>query len=138
MKTAQQAAEKYVSRASVAGGDYVEGARSPKRSQSQAAIAAAEITKQATMAALNEGRREAGLRKSGDQGWLAGVTGKGANRYGEGVAAGKDKYVTESSRFDSARGAASSLPRGLKGSETNYARSKAVGTALRAVKGSKA
>ena len=136
MKTAQQAAEKYVSRASVAGTDYVEGARNPKRSQSQAAIAAADITKQATIAALNEGRREAGLRKSGDAGWLNGVIGKGQERYAGGVEAGKGKYVTESSRFDSARNAASSLPRGLKGSETNYARSRAVGAALRAVKGS--
>jgi len=73
--------------------------------------------------------------KSGKAGWLKGVKKeKGANRFAEGVASGATKYATNSGKYDSARTAADSLPRGPKGSEANFARSKAVGQALRRMK----
>lgn len=126
MKTAQQVAEKFVNRASAASGDYVDGARTTTKDQNAAAIAAAELHKQATTAALNEGRFAAGLRKAGKQKWLDGVQKKGGNRYGEGVAASAPSYATESARYDGARAAASSLPRGIKGSPQNLQRVAAV------------
>lgn len=125
-KTAQQSAEKYASRAAGASGDYVEGARTTSKDQASAAIAAAEIHKQATMTALNEGRYARGLQKSGKGKWLKGVTDKGANRFAEGVSAAASDYATESARFDGARNAAASLPRGIKGSPQNLARVSAV------------
>ena len=130
MKTAQQSAEKYASRASAASGDYVEGARTTTKDQNAAAIAAAEIQKQATIQALNDGRYVSGLRKAGKQKWLDGVTNKGSGRYGEGVSQAAPSYATESARFDSARGAAGNLPRALKGSPQNLQRVQAVVTAL--------
>lgn len=126
MKSAQQSAEKYASRASAASGDYVEGARTTSKDQATAAIAAAGIYAQATQAAITEGRYAKGLQKSGKAKWLDGVTKVGGNRYGEGVSQAAPDYATESARFDGARGAASSLPRGIKGSPQNLQRVAAV------------
>lgn len=133
-KSASSVAQKYVDRAGAASGDYVKGAEETTKDQSSAAIAAAPIYAQAVQAAITRGSYAKGLQKSGKAGWLAGVKAKGGDRYGSGVAASSGKYATESAKFDSARGAAASLPRGIKGSETNLARVKAVVTALRTAK----
>jgi hypothetical protein len=130
MKTASQSAEKYASRAAAAAGDYVSGAQSTTKDQAASAIAAASIWGQATQAAIADGRFAKGLQKSGKSKWLAGITSKGGGRFGEGVATAAPTYATESARFDSARGAASSLPRGVKGSPQNMQRVSAVVAAL--------
>lgn len=129
MRSAQQSAEKFASRAAAASGDYVSGAQTTTKDQNAAAIAAAAIYAQATQAAIAEGRFSRGLQKAGKQKWLEGVTGKGGNRYGEGVSGAASTYASESARFDSARGAAASLPRGVKGSPANLQRVAAVVTA---------
>ena len=134
MKSAGQVADKYASRASAASGDYVDGARTTTKDQAAAAIASAAIYAQATQAAITEGRYAKGLGRSGKQKWLEGVTGKGGNRYGEGVSQAAPAYATQSAKFDSARGAASSLPRGIKGSPQNLQRVQAVVAAQIAAK----
>jgi len=134
MRSAQQSAQKFVERASAASGDYVSGAEGTTKDQSALAIAAAPIYAQAVQASITKGSYAKGLQKSGKGGWLAGVRAKGGERFAGGVAASASKYATNSAPFDSARNAASSLPRGLKGSETNLARVKAVVVALRAAK----
>lgn len=126
MKSAQQSAEKYASRASAAAGDFVAGAQSTSKDQAAAAVAASAIYAQATQAAIADGRYARGLQKSGKAGWLKGITEKGGNRYAEGVSQAAPDYATESARFDGARGAASSLPRGIKGSPQNLQRVAAV------------
>lgn len=126
MKSASQSAEKYASRASAASGDYVSGAQETTKDQAAAAIAAAGIYAQATQASITDGRYVRGLQKSGKGKWLKGVTDKGGSRYGEGVSQAAPDYATESARFDSARGAAASLPRGIKGSPQNLQRVAAV------------
>lgn len=135
MKSASQSAQKFVERASAASGDYVSGAEQTTKDQSALAVAAAPIYAQAVQAAISKGSYAKGLQKSGKSGWLAGVRAKGGERFAGGVSASMQKYATNSAPFDTARSAASSLPRGLKGSETNLARVKAVVTALRAAKG---
>lgn len=134
MKSASQSAAKFVERAGAASGDYVSGAQGTSKDQAAAAIAGAANWKAGLTAAMTAGRYEKGLQSSGKAGWLKGVTEKGANRFAEGVASGASKYATNSGKYDSARGAATSLPRGPKGSEQNFARAKAVGQALRAAK----
>lgn len=134
MKTAQQVAQKFVDRASAASQDYVTGAAQTTKDQSAAAIAAKEIYKQALTASFGRDSYSKGLQKSGKQGWLKGVQDKGGQRYGGGISASAAKYATNSGRFDTARNAAAAMPRGLKGSETNLARVKAVVTALRTAK----
>ena len=134
MKTASQSSQKFVERASAASGDYVAGAQSTSKDQSAAAIAAAPNYAAGVQAAIARGAYAKGLQTSGKAGWLKGITEKGANRFAEGVASGASKYATNSGKYDSARGAAASLPRGPKGSEQNFARAKAVGQALRKAK----
>jgi hypothetical protein len=134
MKTASASSQKYVERAGAASRDYVEGAQSTSKDQSAAAIAGKANWAAGIQQAITAGRYEKGLSASGKAGWLKGVTEKGANRFAEGVASGASKYATNSGKYDSARGAASSLARGPKGSEQNFARAKAVGQALRAMK----
>lgn len=133
-KSAQQSAKKFVDRASVAGGDYVDGAKSSGKSWSGAAKAAANIYKAAVTKAASDGRYEKGIDKSSDAAWLKGVTSVGEARFAEGVANASTKYATNSAAFDSARNAAASLPRGTKGSPENLARVSAVVKALRAAK----
>lgn len=134
MKSASSSSQKYADRAGAASGDYVKGAQETSKDQAAAAIAAAPIYAQAVQQAVANGSFAKGLQKSGKSGWLTGVTTKGGNRYGEGVSGAAPKYATESGRYDSARGAASSLPRGIKGSAGNIARVTAVVNALRAAK----
>lgn len=135
-KTAATAVTKWQSRTSVASGDYVEGARTTDKDQSQRAIAAKEVYKSALQESFTRDAYAKGLSKSGKQGWLEGVQEKGQQNYLTGVSADKSrsKYVTNSSRFDAARKAADTMPRGPKGSPQNLAKVSAVVTALRAVK----
>jgi len=134
MKTAQQAAQKFVDRAGAASQDYVDGALRTSKDQAAAAIAAAPNYQAGVTAAIARGAYQKGLQNSGKAGWAKGVQEKGANRFAEGVASGAQKYATNSGKYDSARAAADSLPRGPKGSEQNFQRAKAVGQALRKMK----
>lgn len=133
-KTAQESARKWVERAGQASGDYSAGVLSTTKDQAALAAAAEDNYKAGVIAAANAGRFGVGVRKAGTQKWRDGVAKKGANRFAEGVSASSDAYATESARFDGARGAAASLPRGPKGSAGNLARVSAVANALRAVK----
>lgn len=134
MKSASASASKFVERAGAASGDYVAGAQSTSKDQAAAAIAGKANYVAGIQASIAQGRYEKGLQNSGKSGWLKGIQDKGANRFAEGVASGASKYATNSGKYDSARTAADSLPRGPKGSEANFARAKAVGMALRKMK----
>lgn len=134
MKSAQSVAEKFVTRAGNASGDYVAGSQATTKDQSAAAIAAKGIYQQALTASFARGAFEKGLQKSGKAGWMNGISSKGAERFAPGVAASAGKYAQESGKYDGARGAAASMPRGLKGSATNLARVSTVVAALRLAK----
>ena len=136
MKTAQESVAKWIERASVSGDEYLKGARSPKRSQSGAAIAAKGIMVSEFNAAANRGAIEAGLRRSGDAGWFAGVEQKGVQNFTTGISSplAAQKFVTGSGRFDVARNSAAGMPSGPKGSAGNLAKVAKVVAALRAVK----
>lgn len=134
MKSAQQSAQKYVDRAGAATADYAAGARETTKDQAANAIAGAKNYEAGIQASIAAKRYEKGLSASGKAGWLKGITEKGQNRYGEGVASGAGKYATNSGKYDTARSTADNMPRGPKGSETNFQRAKAVGQALRKAK----
>ena len=134
MKTAQESAQKFVDRASSASGLYKEGAEKTTKDQSARAIASKKLYQEGLTASFSRDSYAKGLQKSGKAGWLDGVVKKGADRYAGGISVSASKYATNSGRFDGARQAADNLPRGLKGSQTNLDRVKAVVNALRAVK----
>lgn len=138
-KTASVAVVKWQNRSAAASTDYGEGAQATDKDQSAKAIAAKGIYQQALTESFGRDAYAKGLSKSGKQGWLNGVLQKGVANYGTGVGAAiaRDKYITNSSKYDSARRAADSLPRGPRGSAGNLARVAAVANALRAVKVSK-
>lgn len=129
-KSASMVAEKFAQRAAAASMDYVEGAQSTNKDQAASAIAAAPIWAQAVAAAAQRGSFAKGLQKSGKGGWLAGIQSKGGGRFAEGVGSSGAKYAQNSAPFDSARNAASSMPRGLKGSPQNLAKVTTVVNAL--------
>lgn len=134
MKTAAESAKKFVQNAGAAVEFYTKGAESTQKDQSAAAIAAKGAYAAGVQKGIARGAYEKGLSKSGKQGWLTGVKTKGANRFGEGVAASSDRYATESGKYDGARQAGSNLPRGPRGSAENYTRSSTVGKALNALR----
>ena len=135
-KTASTAVLKWQQRASGAGSDYAEGARTTDKDQAQRAIAAKTIYQQALTESFSRDAYAKGLQKSGKAGWLAGVEQKGASNYSTGVSAdvARSKYVSESGKYDSARKASDSIPRGPRGSAANLNRVAAVVNALRAAK----
>lgn len=136
MKSANEAVTKWQTRASSAGSDYAHGAQSTEKDQAARAIAAKIIYQQQLTESFARDAFAKGLQKSGRAGWLAGVTEKGVNNYSSGVSAesSRSKYATNSGKYDAARKAADSLPRGGRGSAQNLQRVNAVMTALRAVK----
>jgi predicted AAA+ superfamily ATPase len=136
MKNANEAVGKWQTRAGSASTDYADGASSTTKDQAQSAIAAKTVYQQALTESFGRDAYAKGLGRSGKQGWLKGVQEKGQQNYSTGVSANsaREKYVTNSSKYDSARNAANSLPRGARGSAGNLARVAAVANALRAVK----
>ena len=136
MKSANEAVGKWQNRAGAASGDYAEGARTTDKDQAQRAIAAKTVYQNALTESFGRDAYAKGLTRSGKQGWLQGVEQKGAQNFSTGVSAdiARNKYVQNSSKYDSARKAADSLPRQGRGSAANLARVAAVANALRAVK----
>ncbi len=126
--------EKWAGRAANAQPDFVSGVESTTKDQAVNAIAAKGLYAQAIQESISRGAYEKGLARSGKAKWRQRTVSLGAQRYSGGVSESVDEYVKNSAPYDGARGAAASLPRGLKGSETNLARVKAVVTAQRAVK----
>lgn len=133
-KTAAQVAQKWATRSSNAQPEYVEGVQTTQKDQAANAIASKGIYQQSLQESFARGAYEKGLQRSGKNKWQARSIALGAQRYSGGVGESVDSYATQSARFDGARGAAAALPRGIKGSETNLARVKAVVMAQRAVK----
>lgn len=139
MRTASQAVGRWAEGAGNASQRYIEGATQTTKDQAAAAIAAKPLYQQGIQEAIAQGRYEKGLQKSGKAGWQQGVAEKGAANYGVGVTSpsAQSRYAQESGRYDGARNAASSSPRGPKGSPQNLQRVTAVVSALRAVKNGK-
>lgn len=136
MKTASSSSTKWAQRAANAGQAYLTGAQDTTKDQATAAIAAKANWKAGIDAAVANDSFAKGLGRSGKAGWLAGVQQKGSANYATGVGTqlARSKYEANSGKYDTARGAASSITRGPKGSAGNLQRVSAVVTALRTVK----
>lgn len=133
-KTAAEVAQKWANRAQGASGDYSDGVRTTDKDQAARAIAAKANYQQALQESFGRDAYAKGLQKAGSQKWREKSVSLGGQRYGGGVADAVDDYTQGSARFDGARRAADTLPRGVKGSPQNLQRVSAVVTALRKVK----
>jgi len=83
--TPQEFAAKWAQRSGAAATDYVSGAQRTDKDPTALAIAAIPRMRARVIEAIDTGKVAAGLRRSGRQGWLDGVVGKGAANYATGV-----------------------------------------------------
>ena len=127
-------ASKWARRASASAGDYHAGTASPRRSQSQSAIASKDVYAAGVNAAIASGAYEKGLSKSGDAGWQKGIREKGVGRYSQGVSGAQNEYAAGFRPFVAVIEGIDLGPKGPKG--TNYGRVQQIGEALRAAKSS--
>lgn len=134
IKSLEQASDKWVRRASVAGADYQQGVQNPKRSWTEASKSAEGNYKTGVTAAANAGRYGKGVEKAGDGRWKDMSLKKGPGRFAEGVAVGKDDWNKGFAPYHSAIAALKLPDRGPRRSLQNYERSKIVGVTLGALK----
>jgi hypothetical protein len=91
LPSAQEVAQKWAQRAGAAAQDYVAGAQRTDKDPTALAIAAQPRMRARILEAIDSGKVTAGLRRAGRQGWLDGITSKGASNYSSGVSAAQGK-----------------------------------------------
>ncbi len=123
---------KYKSKTAVAGPDYTSGVQNPRRDQKAAAAAANETFKAAVTEAIAEDRFLKGVEATPDRKWADNAVKVGAPRYPQGTANAVDAWGTGVQPILSALAAVPDLPRGVKGSEQNFARQRAYANAAAA------
>lgn len=90
---------KWQARTQAASQDYVDGARNTTKDPTALAVAAGQRYISQVQEAFNSGRWARGLQRAGKAGWLAGVEGKGAQNFSNGVANATDKAMTAFTRL---------------------------------------
>ena len=94
LPSAQEVAAKWAQRTGAAAQDFVAGAQRTDKDPTALAIAAIPRMRSQVLAAIDSGKVANGLRRAGKQGWLDGITGKGAANFSAGVAAAEGKVAT--------------------------------------------
>jgi hypothetical protein len=125
-------AQKFVKRAGAAGADYAAGVMNPKRDWNANTAAAAPVWAQAVQTAAANGRFAAGVAKAGNAKWQANASGKGAQRYPQGVGGAAAAWQSGVTPYLNALATLDLPPRGVKG--TNINRVSAVDDALHKIK----
>jgi len=99
IKSPELGARKLLERARVARPFYIYGVQNPKVSPTEAAIAMKDTWRQIMSRTETVEKWAANRAAVGDVGWLAGILGKGADRYVPGVEFGIGKYLDFASEF---------------------------------------
>ena len=134
IKSLDASLKKWEGNAIGAAGNYVLGARSPKRPWAQSAIAGAANYKTQVLAAANAGRFEKMIAKAGDAAWSGGIEKKGEANYQVGVSGSGPTWGAGFSPFQQAYQSFPAQKRGPRNSPQNYANSQAVGQLFAQVK----
>jgi len=121
---------RWAQRTAAATQDYQAGVQAPRVSWQQATVAASEAHKQAVIQAAQEGRFAKGVQKAGDAKWLKAASGKGAERFGPGAAAGQGDYEQGVAPYLQVIESTPLPPRGPKGDPKNIQRVAVLATAL--------
>lgn len=131
VKDAASSAAKFVSRAQTAAPEYVKGVQGAGQAWATNTAASADVWAQGVQAAVTNGRFSKGVNKAGPTKYETNAAGKGAQRYGPGVAAAGPSWQQNTQPYlDTIAGL--TLPaRRPKGDPGNFARSQAVADALR-------
>lgn len=123
-------AQKYVTRAQAAQGDYQTGiTATPPGTWETAAAAASDAFAAGVTAAVAQGRFAKGIAGKGAK-WQRKASTLGPTRYGAGVAAAGPDYSAGFQKYHDVLAGLALGPRGPRGSPQNYMRSTATGTAL--------
>lgn len=134
VKDAAAAAQKYVSRASVAGPDYSSGVANAGGKWAANTKASADSWSMGVQQAAANGRFASGVTQGSQTKYQTRASGVGAQRYPQGVQQAGPTWQTNTQPFLAVIAALNLPARQPKGSPANYARVQAVGDALRAKK----
>jgi len=99
VKPPELGAKKLLDRVRAAKGYYLYGVQNPKVSPTEAAIAVADSWHRIMSDARTKEKWVEGRKAAGDETWLAGILGKGADRLIPGVEFGIGKYLDFASEF---------------------------------------
>lgn len=130
VKPIGEVVEKFGRRASQATDDYQHGVATTEKDWSALTAAAEGSYEQSLQESIADKRFGKGVKKAGTEKWRRGASGKGAERYAPGVRGALAAYQTGVSPYLEELSRLSLKPRGPRGSEQNYQRSKDVGQAL--------
>lgn len=131
VKSGAAIADKYVARASAAGGDYNTGVQNPRRDQAEAAAAAKDSYAAGVQAAISDNRFEKGVRAAGSDKWRRKASTVGASRFPTGIQAAKGDFQNGVQPFLDTIASLELQPRFPKGDPRNFQRVTQVATALR-------
>lgn len=134
IKPLDQASDKWVRRASVAGVDYQQGISNPRAPWAARSLESENNYKAGVTAAANAGRYGKGIKAAGDAKWQTRALQKGPGRFAEGVAIAQEDWQKGFAPYHETIRALTLPARGPKGAPQNYQRVQAIGTALRAVR----
>jgi hypothetical protein len=127
-------AAKWSQRASAAGQAYTDGVKNPKNDWASSTAAASSNWSAGVQAAAANDSFRKGVTAAGDSAWQNGAINKGAARYPQGVQGAQGKFASGFGKFAQVLTNLNLPPRMPKGDAGNWARSQAVGTALRNAK----
>jgi len=126
----QDSAAKFERRAGQAGQDYESGVSEVSdQDQQNATIDAIDNWEQGVQDAINEGRFEAGVRNP-NKSWQTAALETGSTRFTQGASNAGDTWTQGFQVYADTLESLSLQPRGARGSEANFQRSRAVGEAL--------
>jgi hypothetical protein len=128
------AADKWARRAAVAGPDYLAGVQAPRRPWAATTVAAAASWGAGVQAAVAAKSFERGVGAAGDAKWQAKAAGKGAQRFGPGVADAQPDYQKGVQPYFDVIANVQLTARGPKGSPQNLNRVAQIANALHAKK----
>lgn len=123
----EQSMEKWERNSGNAVGDYLIGAKNPRRPWAESAANAEGNYKTAVVAAANAGRFGKGIKKAGNSRWIGQIEKKGGTNYQTGITGSGGDWATGAKPYITAVGSLNLDPRGPKNSAANYNRAQAVG-----------
>ncbi len=132
VKPIEASATKYADNAGRAAGEFAANAAAAAESWARNTGAAADNFGQAVSAPGIKNRFRSGVAKAGAAKFARKINDVGKDRYGPGVAAGKDDYKSGAEPFFSTLSGLSLSARKPKGDPSNYKRVEEVGKALNA------
>lgn len=126
--------QKWQTRAPAAAVDYARGVETTPKDWAALTAAAAPNYEAGVQLAIQAKRFEQGVRTAGTPKWKKATMEKGPDRWRQGIQLGGDNYSRGFAPFLDAIANATLPPRGPRGSEQNYERSREMGKILHAAR----